>query len=184
VDKFDANKDYYAILGATQGSSRRDIERLYKHLARLHHPDRGGAEDKMKALNEAYDVLHNHLSRREYDARRRRPIPRHRVPITSAPAREVGVSGQGLSAVLCILLGLFLLFLIRFNGLWFLWPMSILGLGVAGFGLIMAHSAMTNARRLLRASHPAKRFRAVQEVVFWLIVAGGCYFVYLIMTTI
>lgn len=184
MDKFDANKDYYAILGATHRSTRREIERLYRHLARLHHPDRGGAEDKMKALNEAYDVLHDHESRRDYDARRRRPAPKSPRPSAAAPAREVGVHGQALSALLCILLGLVLLFLVRFNGLWFLWPMSILAVGVSGFGVIMAHSAMTNQRILLRASHPARRFRAAQELAFWLVVAGCCYGVYVILTAI
>ena len=83
-----------------------------------------------------------------------------------------------------MLLGLMLLFLVRFNGLWFLWPLSILALGVVLFGVIMAHSAMTNARASFAASHPVRRLRAIQEIVFWSIICGGVYGVYLIMTTI
>jgi curved DNA-binding protein CbpA len=49
--QFDANKDYYSTLGAETDSSPGEIERLYKRLAVRHHPDRGGCEEQMKALN-------------------------------------------------------------------------------------------------------------------------------------
>jgi protein-S-isoprenylcysteine O-methyltransferase Ste14 len=96
----------------------------------------------------------------------------------------VGVSGQLLSALLCLLLGLMLLLLVHFNGLWFLWPLSILAVGVILFGVLIAHSAMTNARESFAARHPARRFRAAQEIAFWSIVFGGGYGIYLILTTI
>ena len=99
-------------------------------------------------------------------------------------AREVGIYGQLLSALLCILLGLMLLFLVHFNGLWFLWPLSILATGVVLFGVIMAHSAMTNARAAFGAQHPARRFRAVQEIAFWALICAGGYGVYLVLTII
>lgn len=99
-------------------------------------------------------------------------------------ARDVGVSGQLLSALLCLLLGFMLLLLVRFNGLWFLWPLSILALGVMLFGVLIAHSAMTNARASFAVTHPARRFRMVQEIAFWSFVLGGGYGVYLILTTI
>jgi preprotein translocase subunit Sec63 len=176
--------DYYAILGAGEDASRREIAQLYKRQAHKRHPDRGGAEEDMKALNEAYEVLHNEKSRHEYDSVRRRPDIA-KVTVHAAPAaREVGVYGQFLSALLCMILGLLLLFLVRFNGLWFLWPLSILATGVILFGIVMAHSAMTNARESLAASHPVRRLRVVQEIVFWFIVGCGGYGVYLILTTI
>ena len=62
--------------------------------------------------------------------------------------------------------------------------LGILALGVVLFGVLMAHSAMTNARESLRDSHPAHRFRTAQEIVFWSIVCGGGYGVYLILTAI
>ena len=99
-------------------------------------------------------------------------------------AREVGVSGQLLSALLCVLLGSMLLLLVRFNGLWFLWPLSILAAGVIFFGVVIAHSAMTNARNSLAATNPAKRFRLAQEIAFWFVVACGAVAFYLIMTSI
>jgi len=146
LDRFKTSKDYYEILGASRDASPREIERLYKRLAHQRHPDRGGAEDDMKALNEAYQVLHDVVKRKEYDVQRRSPVARAVVIPVTPTARDVGIYGQVLSALLCMLAGLMLLFLVRFNGLWFLWPLSILAIGVVLFGVIIAHSAMTNAR--------------------------------------
>lgn len=175
--------DYYAILGASENASRRDIERLYKRQAHKSHPDRGGAEEEMKALNEAYRVLRNENSRREYDSQRLRP-PSVDVPIkTAAAAREVGFHGQALSSLLCLGLGLMLLILVRFNGLWFLWPLSILAIGVIAFGVMIAHSAMTNAQESLNSLHPIWRHRGIHEIAFWLLVAGGGCVIYLILTS-
>jgi hypothetical protein len=83
-----------------------------------------------------------------------------------------------------MLLGLMLLLLVRFNGLWFLWPLSILAMGVVLFGVIMAHAAMTNARESFAEQHPARRFRAAQEIAFWSLVGAGGYGVYLVLTAI
>ncbi len=172
------------MLGARQHASRREIESLYRKLAHQRHPDRGGNENDMKALNEAYRVLHDDEARSKYDLQRRHPVADAPAIYTKPAVREVGTSGQLLSALLCLLLGLMLLLLVRFNGLWFLWPLSILALGVILFAVLMAHSAMTNARRSLRDSHPARRFRAAQEILFWSVVGGGGYGVYLILTAI
>ena len=184
MDRPNANKNYYEILGASAAASPREIERLYKKLAHQRHPDRGGTEEDMKALNEAYQVLHDETKRKEYDSRRRRPVTRSAAIRATPAAREVGIYGQLLSALLCILLGLMLVFLVHFNGLWFLWPLSILATGVVLFGVIMAHSAMTNARAAFGAQHPARRFRAVQEIAFWALICAGGYGVYLVLTII
>ena len=175
-------RNYYEILGANEDASPRDIERLYKRAAHQLHPDRGGPEEDMKTLNEAYSVLRNERTRREYDARLR-------VPCASATgsmpaAREVGLYGQLLSALMCLVLGLLLLFLVRFNGLWFLWPLSILAAGVILFGVMIAHSAMTNARESTKPNHPLRRFRYAGEIIFWLVVGAGGYGVYLILTAV
>lgn len=184
MNRFNGSKDYYRILGAGEDASPREIERLYKRLAHQRHPDRGGTEDDMKALNEAYRVLHDAAKRKEYDSERGRPAVRRAAPHVTPAGRDVGVYGQLLSALLCLMAGLMLLFLVRFNGLWFLWPLSILAMGVVFFGILIAHSAMTNARELLTAQHPVRRFRAVQEVAFWSVICAGGYGVYLILTTI
>jgi len=179
-----AKPNYYAILGAHENVSPRELERLYKRQAHKRHPDRGGSDEEMKALNEAYDVLRNESSRRDYDASRRRPFAQSAKMANPPAAREVGISGQSLSALLCIVLGLMLLFLVRFNGLWFLWPLSILAFGVVLFGIFIAHSAMTNARASLAQTNPMRRFRVAQEIIFWLVIVSGGYVVYLILTAV
>ena len=184
MDRLNEKKEYYAILGAREDASPREIERLYKRLAHTRHPDRGGNEEEMKALNEAYQVLRDEVARSKYDSERQRVNAKVAAPAVAPTARDVGVSGQLVSALLCLLLGLMLLLLVRFNGLWFLWPLSILALGVILFGVLIAHSAMTNARASFALTHPARPFRMVQEIAFWLFVLGGGYGVYLILTTI
>lgn len=176
--------DYYEILGAQEDASPHEIERLYKRQARTRHPDRGGAEDDMKALNEAYSVLHDVNARRAYDHARRKPKATRREVHSAPAAGEVGVYGQLLSALLAIALGLMLLLLVRFNGLWFLWPLAILALGVIVFGIMLLHSAMQNARRLLPTTHPVRRFTAIQEIAFWVVVIGGGVGLYLLMASV
>ena len=63
MSQFDRNKDYYGILGAQEGTTGRDLERLYKRKAAKLHPDRGGHEEEMKLLNEAYAVLKDDATR-------------------------------------------------------------------------------------------------------------------------
>ncbi len=138
----------------------------------------------MKTLNEAYRVLHDAAKRKKYDSERSRQVVRPAAIHVMPAGRDVGVYGQMLSALLCMLAGLMLLFLVHFNGLWFLWPLSILAIGVVFFGIIIAHSAMTNACELLVARHPVRRFRAVQEIAFWSVICAGGYGVYLVLTTV
>ena len=176
--------NYYEILGASEDASARDIERLYKRAAHKLHPDRGGAEEDMKALNEAYSVLHNERARREYDAKRRSPRAQTAAVYSEPAAREIGLSGQLLSAAMCLALGLLLLLMVHFNGLWFLWPLSILAAGVIMFGVLIGHSLMTNAREATRIDHPLRRLRAAQEIVFWLLVVAGGFGLYLFLTNV
>jgi DnaJ-domain-containing protein 1 len=47
----------YRMLGLSPSASWEEIERAYRAKAKLHHPDRGGDGDTMRALNEAYSKL-------------------------------------------------------------------------------------------------------------------------------
>lgn len=47
----------YRLLGLSPSASWEEIERAYRQKAKIHHPDRGGDEDTMRALNEAYTLL-------------------------------------------------------------------------------------------------------------------------------
>jgi len=64
-------KDYYEILGVSQGGSLQSIKEAYRRLAFEYHPDRnpgdGSAVEKMKEINEAYAVLSNAEKRGRYD---------------------------------------------------------------------------------------------------------------------
>lgn len=47
----------YRMLGLSPSASWEEIERAYRQKAKIHHPDRGGDEDTMRALNEAYSRI-------------------------------------------------------------------------------------------------------------------------------
>jgi len=47
----------YRLLGVSPSSTWDEIEKAYRKKAKIHHPDLGGDEDTMKALNEAYEML-------------------------------------------------------------------------------------------------------------------------------
>lgn len=47
----------FRMLGISPSSTWDEIERAYKRKAKIHHPDLGGDEDMMRALNEAYNRL-------------------------------------------------------------------------------------------------------------------------------
>lgn len=67
-----ATKDYYELLGVSPKASQEDIRKAYLKLAKKYHPDKTGgdkaAEEKLKAVNAAYDTLKNAERRKEYDA--------------------------------------------------------------------------------------------------------------------
>ncbi|MCA1632308.1 MAG: J domain-containing protein [Acidobacteria bacterium] len=180
------SEDYYKILGAEDDASRDDLERCYKHLALDHHPDRGGDEERMKSLNEAWRVLGDEDSRRVYDSRRGSRVGKYESfrPVTSAAAKADPLSGRIVGAALCLGLGLALLFLVRFQYVLFLWPLALLGAGIVLFGVLMAHGALSFARESVEPTHPVRRFVWAQELAFWSCVAGGIYGVYLAMTAI
>jgi len=184
MSQFDSNKDYYGVLGVDKDASRPEIERQYKRQAAKHHPDRGGSEERMKSLNEAYRVLKDHSLRSSYDATRRRPAAaRHGfTPVTTPTARDVGVLGHCLSAGLCLIAGAFLLLLVRFQWMMFLWPLAGLALLVLGFGVILARSAMVAVNNSLPVTNPFKRHTRIQEVAFWMVIVSGGYGLYVIMT--
>lgn len=184
MSQFDSNKDYYGVLGVDKDASPLEIDRQYKREAAKHHPDRGGSEEQMKSLNEAYAVLKNKDSRSSYDAgRKKQPAtPRGFVRVTTPTASDVGVLGHCLSALLCLIAGLFLLLLVRFQWIWFLWPLAILALLVLGFGILLAHSAMVAVSQSLPVGNRLKRHPKLQELAFWTAIVSSGYGLYLLMT--
>jgi len=68
------DKDYYKVLGVKKDASADEIRKAYRTLARTHHPDKNpdnaAAEAKFKEVSEAYDVLSDAKTRKEYDEAR------------------------------------------------------------------------------------------------------------------
>lgn len=69
-------KNYYDILEVNQNASQEIIEKAYKVLVKKYHPDlqnsateKSKCEEKIKLINEAYEVLSNPSKRDEYNAR-------------------------------------------------------------------------------------------------------------------
>ena len=67
-------RNYYKILGITQKTSKADIKKRYRELAKKYHPDTNSgskeAEDKFKIISEAYEVLIDAKKRKAYDRER------------------------------------------------------------------------------------------------------------------
>lgn len=64
------SRGYYAILGVPERASYREIKAAYRKLARKYHPDRNNsafAEDMIKKINAAFEVLSDEAKRGHYD---------------------------------------------------------------------------------------------------------------------
>jgi DnaJ-class molecular chaperone len=64
-------RDYYEVLGVQRGASEDEIKSAYRRLAKKYHPDLNpgdkSAEEKLKEVNEAYEVLSNSDKKARYD---------------------------------------------------------------------------------------------------------------------
>lgn len=49
--------DAYAVLGLPRTASSEEVKRNYRNLAVIFHPDRGGYDEAMKLLNNAYERI-------------------------------------------------------------------------------------------------------------------------------
>ncbi len=70
----DPTKEYYEILGLKTDATAEEIRKAYRKLALHYHPDRNRgdatAEERFKAISEAYGVLTDPEKRRLYDLSR------------------------------------------------------------------------------------------------------------------
>ncbi len=52
------NFDPYEVFGLTSGCTKEDLDRAYRERAKILHPDAGGSNDMMAALNMARDMIY------------------------------------------------------------------------------------------------------------------------------
>lgn len=69
--RFDAEKDYYRVLGVPPAAGKEQVRKAYIALVKRFHPDKGGQGDaRIKEINEANGVLSDEGLRAEYDQAR------------------------------------------------------------------------------------------------------------------
>jgi len=181
--KFDSARDYYRVLGVKDDASKDDVDRAYRIQARKRHPDGGGSEEEMKALNEAHDILSDPETRRAYDAERTPkrisytpanvfdPHAASRAGTLNIPVSDPDLAGLVMGALACFGLGIPLLLLVEMQWMFFLWPLRIMALGALAVGVYMSHSALVLRQRKRRKSGQAfsQKRRIMEELIFWLI---------------
>lgn len=59
--------DLYEVLGLSKAATAEEIKKAYRKKAKESHPDVGGREEDFKKIKEAYDVLSDPKTKREYD---------------------------------------------------------------------------------------------------------------------
>lgn len=67
-------EDYYKILGVKKNATEEEIRARWIKLTKRYHPDRGepnASDEKIKKINEAYQVLKDESTRFDYDFKRR-----------------------------------------------------------------------------------------------------------------
>ncbi len=100
--------DYYEILQISPNADQETIDRIYRLLAKRHHPDNGstGDADKFDIITKAYRVLSEPESRQEYDASYKASSHGElKDPLNALPSEGAETDRKIYQAILCILYG-------------------------------------------------------------------------------
>jgi curved DNA-binding protein CbpA len=159
----------YTVLGVSPSSSDAEVRRAYVALARRFHPDlHGGADDRMREVNEAWSMVSDPQRRAEYDRSRRvspAPDPGFRphdpvddgfdprdlvdTPYRAKPSRQAERRELATVAPVVVFGGA----VVTFTAGSFFDSPAIIGLGVALFSLacigmiVVLLAALADARR-------------------------------------
>jgi molecular chaperone DnaJ len=87
-----ASSDPYAVLGVKPGASPAEIKAAYRALVKRHHPDAGGDDDRILALNAAWEVLRERVRPQTAGADATPPGAGAAPP--TRPRRRTGASGD------------------------------------------------------------------------------------------
>lgn len=105
-----ARLNYYAILGVPREASEEDIKKAYRRLVFQHHPDRNPdsahAEDKIREINAAYEVIGDSERRKTYDRLQWGDEPREDVadPATILDEMEKKLFDEGRKEIFALLM--------------------------------------------------------------------------------
>jgi molecular chaperone DnaJ len=84
------SKGYYGVFGVSEKASYKEIRHAYRRLARRYHPDRNSsafAEDMIKKINAAFEVLSDETKRSQYDRDEFDSLPEPEPVYDSEPVR-------------------------------------------------------------------------------------------------
>ena len=76
ITRFDVRKDYFEILGVERNAHIDNIKTSYRDLAKKYHPDvategsSASNNSRFRAIQEAFDVLNDPVSRQKYENER------------------------------------------------------------------------------------------------------------------
>jgi hypothetical protein len=91
----DFNKDYYNILAIPSTASKEEIKAAYRRLVKLYHPDRNQgselSEERIKDINEAYEVLYNDITRHAYHeyCKEKEELEKKEKPHPTQPTQDI-----------------------------------------------------------------------------------------------
>ena len=80
------SRDPYAVLGVAATASAAEIKAAYRALVKQHHPDAGGDDQTILALNAAWEVLGDGERRAAHDRLQGSPVPAARQTARAARA--------------------------------------------------------------------------------------------------